>query len=302
MVNESNASPFCIVGSGYRKHIPKPVKTSFFRRLRSWPILSMAVLMIIVLACVFAPELANCDPKSFYYDALNKPPSSEHYFGTDTLGRDLYSILLFGGRASLTIGVLGAAIIAFIGIVYGSISGTSGNSVDSFMMRFTEMFGSIPTLLIILILTAVFPTKNVISMSIVIGVTGWLGLARIVRSEVRQIRNTEYVLYSRSIGGSFLYVMRRHLVPNFLSAVMFVIVSSVSSCISMESTLSFLGLGLPVNELSWGSILSLANKALITNSWWVIIIPGLFLVVTLLCITSLGNFLRKETNRKSSYL
>lgn len=302
MVNESNASPFCIVGSGYRKHIPKPVKTSFFRRLRSWPVLSLAVLMIIVLACVFAPELANCDPKSFYYDALNKAPSSEHYFGTDTLGRDLYSILLFGGRASLTIGVLGAAIIAFIGIVYGSISGTSVNSVDSVMMRFTEMFGSIPTLLIILILTAVFPTKNVISMSIVIGITGWLGLARIVRSEVRQIRNTEYVLYSRSIGGSFLYVMRRHLVPNFLSAVMFVIVSSVSSCISMESTLSFLGLGLPVNELSWGSILSLANKALITNSWWVIIIPGLFLVVTLLCITSLGNFLRKETNRKSSYL
>ena len=140
------------------------------------------------------------------------------------------------------------------------------------------------------------------SKSSVVGITGWFGLARIVRGEVRQIRNTEYVLYARSIGGKFFYVMRRHLVPNFLSAIMFVVVSSVSSCITTESTLSFLGLGLPLDVLSWGSMLSLANRALILNTWWVIIIPGLFLVITLLCITDLGNYLRKETNRKSSNL
>ena len=96
--------------------------------------------------------------------------------------------------------------------------------------------------------------------------------------------------------------MWRHLIPNFLSAVMFVVVSNVSSCITMESTLSFLGLGLPVDILSWGSMLSLANRALIMNTWWVIVIPGLFLVVTLMCITNVGNFLRKETNRKPSNL
>jgi len=169
-------------------------------------------------------------------------------------------------------------------------------------MRLAELLGSIPSLLIVLILTAIFPAKNVFSMSAVIGVTGWLGLARLVRSEVRQIRNTEYVLYARATGGRFLYVMRRHLVPNFLSAVMFVVVSGVSSAIAMESTLSFLGLGLPVNELSWGSILSLANRALITNSWWLIVIPGLFLVVTLLCITDIGNRLRKATDRRCSFL
>lgn len=139
-------------------------------------------------------------------------------------------------------------------------------------------------------------------MSFIIGVTGWFGMARIVRSEVRQIRNCEYILYARSTGGKFLYVMWRHLIPNFLSSVMFVVVSNVSTCITMESTLSFLGLGLPIDVLSWGSMLSLANRALIMNTWWVIIIPGLFLVVTLICITNVGNFLRKETNRRPSNL
>ena len=299
---KSDDALFTLVGADYKKHVPQPVRPTVWQRLRKLPLVSVFVLALIVLACAFAPVLANHDPKGFYYDALNKAPNVEYYFGTDTLGRDLYSIMLFGGRASLTIGILGAAIIALIGIIYGSISGTAHDSVDSVMMRFTEMFGSIPSLLIILILTAIFPTKNVISMSVVIGVTGWLGLSRIVRSEVRQIRNTEYVLYARATGGRFLYVTRRHLVPNFLSAIMFVVVSGISGCITTESTLSFLGLGLPVDELSWGSILSLANKALITNSWWIIVIPGLFLVVTLLCITNLGNHLRKETNRKSSYL
>ena len=200
------------------------------------------------------------------------------------------------------IGVLGAAIIAVIGIIYGTISGVSNDHVDSAMMRLAEMGGSIPSILVVLILTPVFPAKNIVTMSIVIGVTGWFGLARIVRSEVRQIRNSEYVLYARSSGGKFLYVLWKHLLPNFLSATMFVIVSSISSCITTESTLSFLGLGLPLDVLSWGSMLSLANKALITNSWWVIIFPGVFLVITLLCITDLGNYLRKEANRRPSNL
>ena len=210
--------------------------------------------------------------------------------------------MFYGGRSSLTIGVLGAAVVALLGITYGTLSGTASDRVDGLLMRIMELFGAIPGILLILIITAVFPAGNVISMSLVVGITGWFGLARIVRGEVRQIRNTEYVLYARSIGGKFFYVMRRHLVPNFLSAIMFVVVSSVSSCITTESTLSFLGLGLPLDVLSWGSMLSLANRALILNTWWVIIIPGLFLVITLLCITDLGNYLRKETNRKSSNL
>ena len=277
-------------------------KPSLMERLRGKPVISVVILAIIVICCICAPLISNHDPSQYYLSALNRAPDSEFLFGTDSLGRDLFSIMFFGGRTSILIGILGAAIIAVIGIIYGCISGISNDRVDSVMMRFTELCGSIPSILMILILTAIFPAKNVFSMSVIVGITGWFALARIVRSEVRQIRNSEYVLYARSIGGGFLYVMRRHLIPNFLSAIMFVVVSSIGSCITTESTLSFLGLGLPLDILSWGSMLSLANKALILNTWWVILIPGVFLVITLLCITNIGNYLRKEVNRKSSNL
>lgn len=301
--NNKNGNPeFEIVGAGYRHHEPQAKRPDLRARLKGKPIAAIVVLTVVILGCIFAPFITNHDPSRYYYEALSKAPDSEFFFGTDSMGRDLYSIMFYGGRSSLIIGVLGAVIIAVIGVSYGTISGTAGDRTDAVLMRITEMCGAIPSMLMILIITAIFPAENVISMSVVVGITGWFGLARITRTEVRQIRNTEYVLYARSTGGHFGYVMRRHLIPNFLSAIMFVVVSGVSSCMTTESTLSFLGLGLPLDVLSWGSMLSLANKALITNDWWVIIIPGIFLVVTLICITDLGNFLRKETNRKSSNL
>ena len=293
---------FVLVGAGYRARIPRARPPSPFRRLRRLPLFSLLLLALIVLSCAFAPLLTRYDPRGYSFDALNQPPGPEHPFGTATLGRDLQSILLHGGRASLIIGVLGAAILSTAGILYGSISGTSRDLADGILMRLVELVSSIPSLLLVLIVTAVFPARNVPSMSVVIGLTGWMGLSRIVRSEVRQIRNAEYVLYARASGGGFVYVTFRHLVPGVLSAILFVIISGISSCISMESTLSFLGLGLPVDELSWGSILSLANRALLTNSWWLIVLPGLFLVTTLLCITRIGSHLRRENARKSRIL
>ena len=147
-----------------------------------------------------------------------------------------------------------------------------------------------------------FDSNNVWTLSLVIGALGWFNLARIVRSEVRQIRNQEYVLVSRSMGAGFGHIMLRHLIPNFVSAIMFVIVSSISNSMTTEATLSFLGLGLPVEVVSWGSMLSLANRALMLNTWWVILIPGLFLTITLVCITNIGQYFRKEVNRRLSNL
>ena len=293
---------FVLVGAGQQVLVAERQRPSFLQRLKRGPWLSGGLLLLIILGCIFAPLIANHDPSAYYLQALNRSPDGEFYFGTDSLGRDLFSIMFYGGRTSIAIGLMGAALIAFIGISYGTLSGIASDMVDSLLMRLTEMGGSIPQLLLVLILTAVIPAKNIFTMSFIIGITGWFGLARIVRSEVRQIRNSEYVLYARCTSGGFFYVMWRHLLPNFLSATMFVIVSNISTSITMESTLSFLGLGLPVDVLSWGCMLSLANKALILNTWWVIVIPGVFLVVTLLCITSLANYLRKETNRRPSIL
>ena len=170
------------------------------------------------------------------------------------------------------------------------------------MMRVTEVAGSIPSILLILLITGFFSSNNVLTLSLVIVITSWFNLARIVRSEVRQIRNQEYVLASRCMGARFGHIMLRHLIPNFVSAVMFVIISGISTSMTTESTLSFLGLGLPVEVVSWGSMLSLANRALLLNTWWVIMIPGLFLVITLLCITNIGHYFRKEVNRRPSNL
>ena len=182
------------------------------------------------------------------------------------------------------------------------MSGVASGVVDSAMMRAVELLQSVPVLLSLLLILSLMGKPNELTIALVIGVTGWFALSRIVRSEVRQIRNSEYILASRCMGARFPFIMRKHLIPNFVSAIMFVVISSISTSMAMEATLSFLGLGLPVDVLSWGSMLALADRALLLNSWWVILIPGVFLVVTLLSITSIGHYFRKRSNQGPSNL
>ena len=203
---------------------------------------------------------------------------------------------------ALLIGLLSAAVITVLGVAYGCLSGIAPARTDALLMRLVELVQSIPVLLVLLLAVSLLGPQNALSIALLIGVTGWFALARIVRGEVRQIRHSEYILASRCMGGSFGWIMRRHLVPNVVSAILFVVISAVSTSIAMESTLSFLGLGLPVDELSWGSMLALADKALLLNTWWVILIPGLFLVTALLCITSLGHHFRRNSVRGPSNL
>ena len=297
----SEAELFQVVGAGWKQHESEKRKKTFRERLKGKPVFSLFLLFLIVLGCVFANVVANHDPQVLSSES-EYTAGKRIYLWNGFAWKRYLSLIWYGGRVSLVIGLLGAAIITLVGVTYGCISGTAGPKADSVMMRFTEMCGSIPTLLLILILSAVIQADDVISISVIIGITGWFALARIVRSEVRQIRNSDYVMYARLCGGSFGYVMYHHLIPNFVSAIMFVVISSISSCITMESTLSFLGLGLPADVVSWGSMLSLANKALIMNTWWVIVIPGVFLVITLMCITSMGSFVRSEVNNHYSNL
>lgn len=299
---EVRSDGFRIVGADYRQHVPEMKKQTFRQWIKGKPLISIILLVIIVGGCLFAEQLYNHDPSDFYLQNLNQVPGKEFYFGTDSLGRDIYSMIWYGGRASILIGLLSTVIITVIGITYGCVSGMCSEGIDAVMMRVAELLNSISSLLLVLLLVSVTGEQNIVKISLVIGVTGWFGLARIVRSEVRQIRSSDYVLAARCMGSSFGHVMKKHLIPNFVSAIMFVVVSSISTSMSMESTLSFLGLGLPVDVVSWGSMLSLANKALLLNTWWVIIIPGLFLITTLICITNIGNYFRKETNKKPSNL
>lgn len=281
---------------------PEKKESAENKRKKTFPVASAVILGILCLLCLFAGLISTKDPS--YLDLLNynKPPSREFLFGTDTLGRDIFSCIWHGGRISIFIGFLATAISTFIAIVYGSVSGMAPKWLDSIMMRFTEILLSIPELLLIIFIQAILGPANVLSISLVIGLTSWCGISKVVRTEVRQLREAEYVMASRSMGGGFFHLMRQHLAPNFVSSIMFMVVMNIRGAIVAESTLSFMGMGLPLNIISWGSMLSLAEKALMTRSWWIVLIPGAFLVCLLMCVTNIGNYLRKSVNRGESYL
>lgn len=266
------------------------------------PVLSFAVLALLVLGCLAAPLIAPGDPG--YLDLLHTShaPGGEFLFGTDAMGRDLFRCIWHGGRVSLFIGFLSTLISTAIAVVYGAVSGVSSPGVDSAMMRLTEILLSVPELLTVLFLQAIWGVATPVSIAVIIGLTSWYSIAKVVRTEVRQLRGSEYVIASRAMGGRFAHILGQHLAPNFLSSIMFMVVMNVRSAIVAESTLSFLGMGLPIDTVSWGSMLSLSERALMTGSWWVILIPGAFLVALLLSLTEIGNWLRREGSRRESNL
>ena len=285
---------------GIRPEPSAPAKKQ--KRRSDFPRISVILMGIIVLCCLFAEVLMTKDPTYLDLQNYNVAPNAEFLFGTDTLGRDIFSGIWYGGRISITIGFLATLISTAIAVIYGSISGIAPVWLDTLMMRFTEIFLSVPSLLIVLFLQAILGEANVISLSIVIGVTSWASIAKVIRTEVRQIRNSEYVVASKCMGGKFFHILGKHLAPNFIASIMFMVVMNVRGAIGSESTLSFMGMGLPLEIISWGSMLSLAEKALLTESWWIILIPGAFLVTLLMCLTNIGNYLRKAANRKESNL
>ena len=260
------------------------------RRRRSLPLASLILLAVIVLGCLGCELFIPKDPSYMDLFHYTQAPNSEFWFGTDTMGRDIFSMIWYGGRISLCIGFLATLISTTIAVVFGSISGLAPKWLDDLLMRFTEIVLSIPSLLLVVLIQAILGKANVLS------------IAKVVRTEVRRIRNSEHVIAARCMGAGFFRILWKHLAPNFFSSIMFMVVMNVRSAIVSESTLSFMGIGLPLEVISWGSMLSLSEKALSSGAWWIILTPGAFLVVTMLCITNLGNALRRNVSRKESNL
>ncbi len=269
---------------------------------RDVPWLSIGILAIIVLGCLFAEVIMTKDPVFLDLEHYSVAPNREFLFGTDTLGRDIFSCIWYGGRVSIAIGFLATAISTMIAVVYGTVSGFAPKRLDALLMRLTEVFMSIPGLLLVLFIQAVLGKPNVVSVSVAIGVTSWCTVAKIVRTQVRQLRKAEYIAAAKCMGGGFFHILRRHLVPNFIPSILFIVVMNICTAIGTEAVLSFLGMGLPLETVSWGSMLSLAEKALMSKAWWMILIPGAFLVTLMICITDVGNWLRKRANPKESRL
>lgn len=269
---------------------------------KRFPWVSLFVLAVIVTACLFDKVIMTKDP--VYMDLLhnNAAPCREFLFGTDSLGRDIFSMIWYGGRISLFIGFASTCISAVIAVLVGSVSACAPKWADGMLMRLTDLILSVPSLLLTVFLQAMLGGAGVYSLALVIGLTSWMSMARVVRTEVLQLKNTDYVLAARCLGGGFFHILRRHLAPNFFPSILFMVVMNVRNAIVAESTLSFMGIGLPVEVVSWGSMLSLSENALLSRAWWTVLIPGIFLVATLICLTDLGNHMRKTMNRRHSNL
>lgn len=291
--------PFALVGP---RPLPAPPAGGRPRRPGGSRAAYAAVLGAIALGCLLCPLFLPADPAYMDLAHCNAPPGGRYWFGTDTMGRDIFAMIWYGGRTSLLIGFAAAGISTAIAVVYGAANGLAPAWLDGLLTRLSELLLSIPGLLLILLLQAMLGAATPMRIALVIGVTGWTGIARVVRTQVRQLRNSGFVAASRCMGGGFFHILRAHLAPNFLPSILFMVVMNVRGAIAAESTLSFMGMGLPLDTVSWGSMLSLAESALLGGAWWIVLIPGVFLVATLLCATELGNGLRTASGRTHSNL
>ncbi|MDQ6986963.1 MAG: ABC transporter permease [Mariprofundaceae bacterium] len=247
------------------------------------------VALISVLA-LLAPWIAPYDPNAIDVRQILLPPSFAHWCGTDTLGRDVFSRMLFGARVSLAVGFVAVGIAIAIGVLLGSIAGYAGGRTDATIMRATDMVLCFPTFFLILAVIA-FLEPSIWNIMIVIGLTSWMGVARLVRAELLSLRSREFVLAAESLGVSALRLIWRYLLPNAMGPILVSAVLGIAGAVLIESGLSFLGLGVQPPDASWGNILT-EGKDNIQIAWWLSLYPGLAILITVLGYNLLGEGLR----------
>ncbi len=264
----------------------------FWQRFRQNTLAVAGGVMVLVLFIVaaLAPYLAPYEPDYIDRYHILEPPSKVHPLGTDDLGRDVLSRMLYGARVSLAVGFVAVGIATLIGIIIGAVAGYYGGVVDRFLMRFVDIMLSIPSFFLILSVIA-FVGPGIINIMIVIGLTSWMGVARLVRAEFLSLKNREFVLAARAIGASDLRIIFRHLLPNSMAPVIVNGVLMVASAVLLESSLSFLGLGVQPPQPSWGNILT-SGKANMEIAWWLSVFPGLAILITVLSYNLFGEGLR----------
>lgn len=249
-----------------------------------------AVVVLLFVVAAAAPFLAAHDPYAIDADRVLAPPSREHPFGTDELGRDLFSRVLFGSRISLYVGFVSVGIAILIGTLLGAVAGYYGGWVDSLIMRFVDVMLCFPTFFLILAVIA-FLEPSIWTIMAVIGLTGWMGVCRLVRAEFLSLKEREFVQSARALGVSHARIIFRHILPNSLTPVVVAAVLGVAGAILTESALSFLGIGVQPPTPSWGNILT-SGKDNIQIAWWLSVFPGLAILVTVLAYNLLGEGLR----------
>jgi peptide/nickel transport system permease protein len=263
-----------------------------WRRLRKHKLAvasSVAVLAITAL-CMAAPLIAPYSFDAIDLGSIRQPPSWQHWMGTDDLGRDLFTRILYGGRISILIGIFSAAIGTGLGALIGALAGFYGGRTDNLLMRFTDVIYSIPTLPLLIVLSSCSQAV-VSSMALIIGLLSWMATARVVRGEVLALKQTTFVEAARSLGATNLRLIARHILPNAVGPIVVGATLAVGNAIILESSLSFLGLGVQPPTPTWGNMLMDAQSTMATKPW-LTIFPGLAILLVVLSVNFIGDGLQ----------
>ncbi len=250
------------------------------------------IVGFFVIVAALAPFISPYDPGAIDIDNILMGPSKEHIFGTDSLGRDLFTRMLYGTRISLLVGLVAVGISAIIGIILGAIAGYYGKWIDRLIMRFVDIMLCFPTFFLILSVIALLE-PSMINIMAIIGVTSWMGVARLIRAEILSLKERDFIYAEKAIGASDFTIIFKHLIPNAMAPVLVSITLGVAAAILIESSLSFLGIGVQPPTPSWGNILS-EGKSVMGAGWWMMLFPGIAIFITVLGYNLLGEGLREK--------
>lgn len=269
------------------------LKREFWARFRRNHLALSGLVLVLALFAVsmLAPWLAPYDPNAIDLSEVLRPPSARHPLGTDPLGRDVLSRMMFGAQISLKVGFVSVGLATLIGVLIGVMAGFYGRWIDSLLMRLVDLMLCFPTFFLILAVVAILE-PSIWNIMVVIGLTSWMGVARLVRAEFLSLREREFVQAARALGAGDGRIIFRHLLPNALAPVMVAATLGVAGAILTESALSFLGLGVQPPTPSWGNILT-AGKDNIEIAWWLSLFPGLAILTTVMAYNLLGEGIRE---------
>lgn len=283
--------------------LAKRTKKLAFRLLKSKTgLLGLIIVLAVIFMAVFAPLLAPFDPAKTNVVSRLHPPawmeggSAEHLLGTDNLGRDILSRIIYGSQISLVVGIAAVIVAGAIGMIFGLIAGYYGKIFDFVIMRAVDSILAIPNILFMLIVLAVLG-PSIPTLILVLGATSWVTYARMVRSETLSVKERDYVKSAKAIGAKNFRIIAKYILPNVISSFIVISTLNVATVIILEASLSFLGLGIQPPEVSWGLMLS-DGRQYVATSWWVATFPGLAITITVLGVIFLGDWLRDVLDPK----
>jgi peptide/nickel transport system permease protein len=263
-----------------------------FLRHRMAVVSALFLVLMILVTFPLAPLVTPSDPDRIDLKAIGKAPSLAHPLGTDLTGRDLWSRLVYGGRVSLSVGVVAVSIYVTLGVLLGSLAGYYGGRVDGWIMRFTEIVMAFPTLIILITIVAIVGPGLFNSM-IAIGLIGWTGIARLVRGQILSLRSMDFVTAARAVGAPQRRILVQHILPNVVAPIIVAATFGIAGAILTEAGLSFLGLGIKPPTPSWGNMINEAQQLTVIESKpWIWLGPGLMITLSVLAINFIGDGLR----------